>query len=128
MSANPNVQVQQAFVTAALSGDAAALRELAHPDFVLHEGNGVPFAGDFHGADGFIAFLGVFMETLEIDRLEPVRLYECADPDHLACEFDLVAKVRASGKPFVTTLVEIWKFEGGKVRSVKPHYFNTPES
>ena len=126
MSGNRNVQVQQAFVTAALSGDAQALRELAHRDFVLHEGNGLPFAGEFRAAEGFLAFLGRFMEIFDIARLEPVRLYECADADHLACEFELEATVRATGAPFASSLVEIWRFSDGKVLSVKPHYFNVP--
>mgnify|MGYP001765738759 CR=1 FL=1 len=126
MSGNANVQVQQAFGTAALSGDAETLRRLAHPDFVLHEGNGLPFAGQFHGADGFLAFLGRFVEIFDIARLEVVRLYECADPDHLACEFELEATVKASGAPFVSSLVEIWRFRDGKVLSVRPHYFNVP--
>ena len=126
MAANPNLDVMQRFITAALSGDAATLRTLAHPEFVLHEGSGMPFAGTFAGADGFLAFLGVFMETFAIQKLEPVRTYTCDDPDYIACEMELVATQNADGAPFESTLVEIWQFRDGQVLAVKPHYFHSP--
>ena len=120
-----NVDVQQQFVGAVMAGDQDTIRALSDPDFELHEGSGMPFAGVYRGADGFLRFLGIFFETLDIEKLEPVRTYESQDPDFIACEFDVRGTLRATGKLFESSLVEIWRFRSGKVLSIKAHYFNS---
>ncbi len=126
-AANPNLAVQDRFVAAVFAGDSATLHELAAPDFVLLEGSGLPFAGDFPGADGFLRFLGIFAEVFDIEVLAPVRSFQSDDPDVLATEFELRAVDRATGKPFESSLIEVWTFREGKVASIKPHYFNVPD-
>lgn len=126
MPANPNLAVQQRFVTAALSGDSATLAALADPDMVLEQGNATPYRGTYRGAEGFLQFLGAFAGALDIEKLETVRIYQCDDPNYLISEFDIRAVVKATGKPYATTLLERWQFRGGKVIDIKPHYFNSP--
>jgi ketosteroid isomerase-like protein len=121
---NPNLAIQERFVAAVFAGESATIEALAAPEFELHEGSGLPFGGVYKGAQGFLDFLGIFMTTFDIEQLVPVRTYQAADPDFLACEFDLRATVRATGKRFDSTLVELWSFRDGKVVSIKPHYFN----
>ena len=125
MKDSRNIQVKERFVSAVFAGDAATIRALSDEAFELHEGSGLPFAGKYHGAEGFLEFLGIFSQTFDIERLEPVRAYESGDPDWIAFEFDLRATVRKTGQRFESTLVEIWHFKDGKVVSIKPHYFNS---
>lgn len=124
MADNPNLRIQEQFVTAVFAGDADTIRALCAPEFELHEGSGLPFAGTYRGAEGFLEFLGVFNDTFEIESLTPVRIYTSDDPDWLACEFDLRATLRAGSEPFVSSLVETWQFKNGQVAAIKPHYFN----
>ena len=124
MTNNPNVSIQQRFVAAVFAGDGDTIRALAHPDFALHEGSGLPFAGTYRGGEGFLRFLGIFNDTFEIETLAPLRTYETEDPDYLACEFELRAVLRGNGERFDSTLVEIWNFRDGQVLSITPHYFN----
>lgn len=126
MTENPNLAVQQAFVTAVFAGAAATIHALAAPDFELLEGSGLPFAGVYRGAEGFLEFLSVFAATFEIERLAPVRSFMSDDPDRLAFEFDLRGIHRATGEVFESSLIELWNFRGGQVVSIKPHYFNVP--
>jgi ketosteroid isomerase-like protein len=121
-----NLAIRQRFTAAVFAGDADTLRALAAPDFVLLEGSGLPFAGTFHGADGFLEFLGLFADAFEIEVLAPVRSFHSDDPNVIAWEFELRATVRATGERFESSLIEVWTFRGGKVVSVKPHYFNVP--
>ena len=93
-----NSDIQQRFVAAVFAGDAATLTELCHADFVLEQSAAMPYAGSYRGAEGFLHFLGIFGETLEIEKLDMVRSYLCSDPDWLVSEFDLVAVVKASGQ------------------------------
>ena len=125
MTQNPNLAIKDRFVAAVMAGDQDTLRSLCASDFELHEGSSMPFAGVFDGADGFLRFLGVFFETLDIERLEPIRTYTTDDPDFIACEFEIRGTLRSSGKLFDSSMVEIWRFRDGKVLSIKAHYFNS---
>lgn len=126
MSSNSSLAVMQRFVAAVLSGDLDTVRQLASPDMELHQGNGLPYAGVYRGAEGFIEFLGVFGETYEIERLEPVRNFPGEDPEWVASELVFAGTLRASGKRFESSLVEVWHIREGKVLSIRPHYFNSP--
>jgi ketosteroid isomerase-like protein len=124
MPENPNLAVIDRFVTAVFAGDSATILSLCDPDFVLHEGSGLSFGGSYAGGEGFLSFLGLFGETLDIARLEPTRTYLTADPDWIVCEFELEATIRATGQAFASSLLERWQFRDGKVLEIKPHYFN----
>lgn len=124
MTDNPNRQVQERFVAAVFAGDAETIRSLCAPEFALHEGSGMPFAGTFRGADGFLEFLRIFGETFDIEELAPVRTFATEDPDWLIGELTLRSTLRASGKRFDSSILEMWQFRDGKVVSIKPHYFN----
>jgi ketosteroid isomerase-like protein len=124
MTDNPNLVIQERFVAAVLAGDTDTIHALCAPEFELHEGSGLPFAGTYHGAAGFLDFLGLFNEMLDIHELAPVRTFTTDDPDWLIGELNLRATLRATGKPFASSLLEMWQFREGKVISIKPHYFN----
>lgn len=124
MTEASNAQIQERFVAAVFAGDADTIRALCAPEFELHEGSGLPFAGTYRGAQGFLEFLRLFGETFDIQELAPVRTYTTDDPDWLVGELTLRAILRASGKRFESSLLEMWQFRDGKVLSIKPHYFN----
>lgn len=125
MTNSGNVEIKDRFVAAVMAGDQDTISALADPGFELHEGSGMPFAGVYRGAEGFLRFLGIFFETLDIERLEPIRTYRTEDPDFIACEFEVRGTFRSTGKIFESSLVEIWRFRDGKVLSIKAHYFNS---
>ena len=124
MPDNANIAVLERFTGAVMAGDGETVKSLCDPAFQLHEGSGLTFAGTYSGGEGFLAFLGVFMETLEIERLETLRIYQADDPDFVIAEMELRATVRETGKVFASSLLERWQFRGGKVIEIKPHYFN----
>lgn len=124
MPDNPNLAVLQAFTGAVAAGDGETVKGLCDPNFKLHEGSGLSFAGTYEGGDGFMEFLGVFFAALEVERLETTRIYQSDDPDYVIAEMELRAVVRETGKIFESSLLERWRFEGGKVLEITPHYFN----
>jgi ketosteroid isomerase-like protein len=123
---HPNAIVKQQFVAAVFAGDFDTIRRLAHADFELHEGSGMPFAGVYRGAAGFIEFLGVFAAAFDIKRLEEACAYASDDPDRMAFQFELEAILPSSGAAFSSSLVETWQFRDGKVAKITAHYFNSP--
>lgn len=124
MADNPNLAVLERFVGAVFSGDGETLQSLCHADFLLHEGSGLSFAGTYPGGEGFLRFLEIFGATLDIERLETLRIYRAEDPDYVIAEMELRATVRETGKAFESSLLERWQFRDGKVIEIKPHYFN----
>ncbi len=124
MPDNANLAIMERFVTAVFAGDSDTILSLCDPDFMLEEGSGLSFAGSYPGGEGFLRFLGIFNETLEVEHMETLRIYSTPDPNYAVSEMDLRTRVRASGKRFDTSLLERWHFRGGKVLSIKPHYFN----
>ena len=124
MAENPNLATIDRFVAAVFAGDSKTLLALCDLDFALHEGSGLSFGGSYPGGEGFLRFLGLFNDTLDIARLEPIRTYLTQDPDWIVCEFELEATVRATGKRFASSLLERWHFRDGRVLEIKPHYFD----
>ncbi len=124
MADNPNLAVLERFVGAVFAGDGETLKSLCHPDFLLHEGSGLSFAGTYEGGEGFFQFLELFGATLDIERLETLRLYQAEDPDFVIAQMELRATTRDSGKLFESSLLELWQVRDGKVIEIKPHYYN----
>ena len=123
---HPNIAAKKQFVAAVFTGDHETIRRLAHRDFELLEGSGMPFAGIYRGADGFIEFLEIFMTTFDIIKFEETGTFVSEDPDHMAFQFDLDAVFRSAGTPFSTSLVETWQFRDGKVAKIIAHYLHSP--
>jgi ketosteroid isomerase-like protein len=121
-----NVAVKKQFVAAVFAGDHDTIRRLAHRDFELHEGSGMPFAGIYRGADGFITFLGIFGATFDIKRLEETGAFASEDPDRMVFQFELEAVFRSAGTEFSSSLIEAWQFKDNKVLKISAHYFNSP--
>jgi len=121
-----NLSVKQQFVAAVFAGDKDTLRRLADPQFELHEGSGMPFAGIYCGAEEFIAFLDIFMAAFDIRRLEETGTYVSEDPDRMVFTFELEATYRPAATEFISSLVEAWQFNNGKVLKIVAHYLNSP--
>lgn len=124
MQDNPNLDVQQRFVGAVFAGDGDTIRSLCHPEFELRQGSGMAFAGTYRGVEGFFEFFRIFGETLDVQRLEPVRTFLCDDPDIVVTEFEVRAVVRGTGEIFESGMLEKWTFRDGKVLGCTAHYFN----
>lgn len=118
-----NHAIMQSFLDAVLSGQTDKLSDLIHPDFELLHASTVPYAGAYKGAEGFLDFLGKFMGTFDPLNLETGEIY-AAPSGALICEIVLTGAYKATGKPVSTSMLEKWEFEGGKVRRIKPHYFD----
>ena len=126
MSENSNLPIKDRFIAAVLAGETGALEQLMDPAFELHHSADLPYGGIYRGADGFNAFLARFNDTFAIDVLNETAAYPAPSGDSVVVEIELKATIRASGRPFETTMLEVWSFRGGKVHKIKPHYFNKP--
>jgi ketosteroid isomerase-like protein len=104
------------------------MRANLHPEFVLRQDRALPYGGEYRGGDGFLEFLKKFMAAFDVQSLENTRTFVGENPDAVVLEFSFRGKVKATGKDFATTLLELWEFKDGKIRGVTPHWFEIPPS
>jgi ketosteroid isomerase-like protein len=123
---NPNIAVAEKFTAAVMSGDEAGVRSLIDPDFVVHQAEGLEYAGQYKGADGFMEFMKRFDAAYEMEGLETGKTFVTDDPDVLILEFGPSGKLRSSGKKFKGSVLEVWRFRNGKLIHIAPHWFEKP--
>lgn len=93
------------------------------PDFVVYEDPGMPYGGEFHGPDQFIALR---RKVRKIWNLEFIA--KCAEPDG-PC---MVAVFKATGVPggladsLEAFINVVWTFRGDKAAAARVLYYDTP--
>jgi len=112
------------FIAALGIGDFATQREILAPDFVCTEAAGLPYPGTFTGPDGWETLartVGRTWAKFSIKRREFVAESE----DSAVMLFDIAGQSRKTGKPFQSSVLELWRFKGDKLVEIMPFYFDT---
>ncbi len=105
----------------AIGGQAFdAARALLHRDFVVHEAGGLPYSGEYHGAEGFFELLGKMNEAMELTPGDSFQ-YLLAD-DTVAIRGRLRLTSRASGESVEMSLVEIYTIRDGLIVDLDVYY------
>lgn len=112
------------FFAAIQRRDRETVAALIHPDFQIVEAPSLPYAGTWRGFDGWRglnrAVAGAWADmNVVVDEI----LGESADA--LVVRMTLSGRAGPSGTPFTTSILEIWRFEGGQVRGITPYYWDT---
>lgn len=96
-----------------------------HPDFKVVESDGLPFAGEFSGMDGFMALIGKVFEMFS--EFVPVAREICVGEDSVMVWVDITLTGKQTGKTVTMPLIEVFKFQDDKLIEIRPFYFN-PEA
>jgi uncharacterized protein len=112
------------FIASMSAGDFDALALMLHEDFVVHEAQGLPYAGDYHGIVGWKTLSKEVVSTWAGFRLKPLEfLGETADT--FVVRFAISGRSRKTNKPFDSSVLELWKFSGEFLREITPYYWDT---
>lgn len=112
------------FIAAMSVGDFDTQGAMLDEHFVVHEAEGLPYAGDYRGIDGWRALSKAVVATWAGFRLKPLEfLGETADT--FVVRFAISGRSRKTGKTFESTVLELWKFNGGQLREITPYYWDT---
>lgn len=104
-------------------GDIAGFFEHFDDDAILFEASCLPYGGEHRGKDAAMLALKTIGRTwtdVHFDILEIM-----AGERYAIAHAHFAARARITGKPISMPLTEIWGFEGGKVNSLRPMYFDT---
>jgi len=101
-----DVDVAEQFLKAFAGGDIEGVFALLHPEVVIDEGAGLPYAGEYVGAAGLQDLVGQIMTLMEmsLDSFQVSDGGECA-----VARLQLTFTSRTSGKTVNMSAVEIYK-------------------
>ena len=108
---------------AALTGDWAAVTEILTPDCLIVEAEALPFAGTYRGPQGMADLFVRFGSVLTIKDLKMAPMM-CAG-DTVTVRIELV--VDNHGADETLKVVELLRFENGRVAELTPFYFDAAQ-
>ena len=119
-----NLAVIQSFSEAVMSGDAAAVARLAHPDFVVQQAAGLPYGGTHRGLDAFYAMLGRMQAVWRELKISPLGVVGHPSGEEIALHMLVEGRAR-DGAPMSSEVFERWVVRDGKVAEIWPFYRDT---
>jgi uncharacterized protein len=93
---------------------------LLHEDFVVHQADGVPFSGEYRGAQGLFDLMTKMRNVLEFTP-GPIVLQALGE-DAVAARFRLTFTSRWSGRSVEMSLVEIYTMRDGLIIDLDVYY------
>src|SRR3954468_7782699 len=119
-----DVDVTEQFLKAFAAGDIEGVFALLHPEVVIHEGAGLPYAGEYVGAAGLQDLVGKIMTPMEmtLDSFQVSDGGDCA-----VARLMMTFTSRTSGKVVTMPGVEIYNTTDGKVSKIDVYYKSTSE-
>ena len=112
------------FMAATQADDAATLAEMLHADFVVEEATGLPYPGIYRGLEGWRTLTKAVIGAWSKFRIKPIA-YPGESETYFTVRFAISGVSRKTGKPFETTVLELWEFAQGKLIRIVPYYFDT---
>jgi ketosteroid isomerase-like protein len=97
-------------------------RSLLHNEFVAHAAGGVPYSGDYHGAEGFFEVLTKIYDVLELTPNPEMRYL--ADGDKVVLHYRLTFGARASGERVEMDVAEVLTVRDGLIVELDVFYKN----
>jgi uncharacterized protein len=95
-------------------------RLLLHDDFVTHEAGGLPYSGEYHGAEGFFELLGKMNEGLELTLGHSVQFLLAENTAAMRSRVTFTS--RASGNSVEMGLVEVYTVRDGLIVELDVYY------
>lgn len=120
-----NLAVIQEYLRLAKLGEREAGTALFHKDFTVVEADGLPYAGTYHGAEGFLKLIGKVLAQWSDIAIETLQIIGAPEGEVFAIEMAMKGVSATSGKPFSTTVCELWTVKDGMIYSIRPYYWDT---
>ena len=105
MASDPQTIVAR-FAKAIVEARLDDARLLLHDDFVTHEAGGLPYSGEYHGAEGFFELLGKMNEGLELTLGHSVQFLLAENTAAMRSHVTFTS--RATGNSVEMSLVEVY--------------------
>jgi len=117
-----DVDITEQFLKAFAAGDVETVFGFIHPDCVVVEGHGLPYAGEFVGPAGLQDLVGKIMTPMEmtLDSFAVSDGGDCA-----VARVELTFTSRSSGRVLKMPSIELYETTDGKVSKIDVFYKST---
>ena len=117
-----DVDVTEQFLKAFAAGDIEGVFALVHPELVVIEGEGLPYAGEYVGPAGLQELVGKIMTPFEmtLDGFQVSDGGDCA-----VARIQMTFTNRTSGRKVEMPGVELYNTTDGKVSRIDVFYKST---
>ncbi|GIX29745.1 MAG: hypothetical protein KatS3mg124_0217 [Porticoccaceae bacterium] len=116
------VRLVEAFLAAAEQRDRALMARLFPPDAEVREPDSLPWGGVHRGLEGFLQLVRTLYGAFA--WLE-VKVEGMMGRDGRVVVWAVIEGRTRGGRTFSMPVLEDWRIEGGRIRAVIPHYFDT---
>lgn len=106
------------------TADYDTLDTLLHPDFVVHEAAGLPYAGSFHGIEGWKQLTAGIRKAWKGLRVTTLG-FPAEGEDTVVVHLKLSGQGRETGIAFEMPVLELWRLQDGRLREITPFYWDT---
>jgi ketosteroid isomerase-like protein len=106
-------------------GDWDGVAARVTEDFTLYEAPSTPFGGEYRGKDAMQRCAAAVFGTWDNPRAVTLELVGGKDWAVHVLAFTMTSKT--TGNTFTQTVCEAGKFEGGKLKELRIHYFDTAQ-
>ena len=114
----------ETFMAAVRARDRVTVDAMLSGDLVITEAPGLPYGGTFHGPAGWRALNRAVAAAWGEIQVEVTEILgETADT--LVVLMAMSGTAQATGQPFTTTILEIWRFTDGRISAITPYYWDT---
>lgn len=118
-----NKTVVREFLAASQRGDRAVMAGLLHERFTVHEADSLPYAGEHHGLEGFLALVKRVFTSFRDTRVEIDGMI--GEGDTVIVLARLSGHSKHAGEAFSMPVNEVWQLVDGRIHSITPYYFDT---
>lgn len=116
---NPRAIVEK-FVIAFGEGRLDDALSLLHDEFVIHAAGGVPYSGDYQGAQGFSELITKILPVLDLTP-SPEMEY-LVDGEKVVIYYRLTFTARASGDSVEMRVTEVFTVRDGRIAELDVFY------
>ncbi len=117
-----NREIVETFVDAFGEGRLDEALRLLHDEFVVHAAGGVPYSGDYLGAEGFTALIEKILPVLDLTP-SPEMQY-LVDGDKVVIYYRLTFTARTSAKSADMSVDEVFTVRDGLIAELDVYYKN----
>jgi ketosteroid isomerase-like protein len=120
-----SIDVMRDYLDAYFKGDLDVITSFLAEDFKIVQSEGMPYAGEWVGKKGFTQLIDKFYSYWADAKIEITNIIGDPEGDNFAVTMNMTAKSVRSGRPFATSICEVWTVKDGKLAMVRPYYWDT---
>ena len=118
-----NKSIVADFFTAAAANDQGAMAAILDPEVIVTEADSLPFGGRHVGFAAFQALVRRVFLLWRDTRVEVEQLI--GDGEYVVVLATMPARSKADGAVLCMPIAEVWRLEHGRVKEIRPFYFDT---